>query len=151
MDRHFPGAEDTPDEESPKEKSATKPGAFALAPCDLISGIPDASSWFTELATIRCAVRCATRRAAKCFGISIFLMRPTTPPVVLLPASTVLVWSEAWKAEGEYCKALTTVSSMREKTGFVPTVTSDARELNSTHEQEHNNNQQNQPQFSAGK
>jgi hypothetical protein len=41
------------------------------------------------------------RRAAKCFSTSIFLMRLMAAPIGLLLAYTVLVWSEAWRAEGE--------------------------------------------------
>jgi hypothetical protein len=41
------------------------------------------------------------RRAAKCAGTSAFLMRLMAAPMIRLPAWTVLVWSEAWRAEGE--------------------------------------------------
>lgn len=87
------GAADAFMEEYPIASLFTGAGAFlavvagsVLAPCWLSSPV---------------LPRRMARRAAKCFSTSIFLMRLTAAPVFLLVACTVLVWSEAWRAEGE--------------------------------------------------
>lgn len=70
--------------------------AFAFAPGEAISGAAVASDWITGLA----AAKAIARRAAKYLGTSIFLIRLTAAPVLLLLALTALVWREAWKVGG---------------------------------------------------
>jgi len=96
VQRHFDGGTG-PLAECSTEKSSTKVRRIVLVPAALISGMPAASG----LPINRASASLMARRAAKCSLTSIFLMRLIATPIVWLPAWTVLVWSEGWRAEGE--------------------------------------------------
>jgi hypothetical protein len=71
-------------------------------------------------------------------------MRLIEAPIVLLLARTGLVWSEAWKAEGEKRDFYYYLKHTRAR-GSAPAVAKTAGPSNLTENQQYDNHQQNQP------
>jgi hypothetical protein len=90
------GATATPDDECSATKSPAKLAGFALIASGSATEKPVASGWH------KCIF--VRKRGDRWFFTSLFLMRLMAAPVVRLRTWKMLVWSEAWNAEGEKAK-----------------------------------------------
>jgi hypothetical protein len=85
------------DDECSVTKSSANRDGFALSASDSATDTPAASDWLTG--GHKCIF--VRYREDRWFFTSLFSMRLMAAPIVRLRISKMLVWSEAWDAEGE--------------------------------------------------